>query len=108
MSTVPEGELEAAVAARQELGRTHEPEVVAAFLDRIEQGIDKRIDERVAKRGGRSTEHHELPIKLALGSMALGIGVTAVATSNAGGGGIAIAIVAWIAIINVVYALGRR
>jgi hypothetical protein len=31
VSTIPDGELEAAVAARQELGRTHESEVVEAI-----------------------------------------------------------------------------
>jgi hypothetical protein len=109
VSTIPEGELEAAVEARKELGRERETDVVEAFLDRVEQGIDKRIDERLAKRGGRPVVHHELDLKLPLGSMGIGIGVTAVATSNAGGGGIAIAIVAWIAIaiINIVYALRR-
>jgi len=109
VSTVPEGELEAAVEARKELGREREGDVVEAFLDRIERGIDRRIDERLEKRGGRPVIHHELDLKLPLGSMGLGIGVTAVATSNAGGGGIAIAIVAWIAIalINIAYARRR-
>jgi hypothetical protein len=110
MSTIPEGELEAAVEARKELGRERETDVVEAFLDRIEQGLDRRIDERVTKGAGeRAPARHELDLRLPLGSMALGIGVTAVATSNAGGGGIAIAIVAWIAIalINIAYATHR-
>jgi hypothetical protein len=108
MSTIPEGDLEAAVEARKELGREREADVVEAFLDRIEHGIDKRIDERLAKRrGGSPTPHHQLDLRLPLGSMALGIGVTAVATSNASGaGGVTIAIIAWIAIalINIAYA----
>jgi hypothetical protein len=107
MSTIPEGELQAAVEARKELGREREHDVVEAFLDRIEQGLDKRIDERLGRRpGGRPVIHHDLDLKLPLGSMALGIGVTAVATSNAGAGGIPIAIIAWIAIalINIAYA----
>ena len=108
VSTIPEGELEAAVAARQELGRTHETEVVEAFLNRIEGGIDKRIDERLAKSGrheGGPFGHGEQTLKLALGSMGIGIGVTAVA-NGCNGGGVAIAIVAWIAIalINIAYA----
>ena len=53
MSTIPEGELEAAVAARQELGGTRETEVVEAFLARVETGIDKRIDVSLA-----SPQHH--------------------------------------------------
>jgi hypothetical protein len=53
VSTIPEGKLEAAVEARKELGREREKDVVEAFLDRIEQGLDRRIDERVAEGGGR-------------------------------------------------------
>ena len=108
MSTIPEGDLEAAVEARKELGREREGDVVEAFLDRIEQGIDKRIDERLAKRGGSCppAQHHHFDLRLPLGSMGLGIGVIAVANGFGGGGGIAIAIVAWIAIalINIAYA----
>ena len=52
MSTIPEGELEAAVEARKELGKERERDVVEAFLDRVEQGIDKRIDERLENRRG--------------------------------------------------------
>jgi hypothetical protein len=44
-------ELEATVRARQELGPSHERDLVAGFLDRIEREIDKRVDERVAARG---------------------------------------------------------
>ena len=107
MSTIPEGELEAAVEARKELGREREGDVVEAFLDRIEQGLDKRIDDRLAERGGQRSPaaHHGFDLRLPLGSMGIGIGVTAVA-NGFGGGGIPIAIVAWIAIalINIAYA----
>jgi hypothetical protein len=108
MSTVPEGDLEAAVAARKELGREREPELVEAFLDRIEQGIDKRIDERLSqqRRTVLPPHAHELTLRLPLGSIALGIGATAVA-NGMGGAGIAVAIVAWIAIaiVNLAYFL---
>ena len=42
-------ELAAAVAARRELPE-HEDELVAGFLDRIERGLDRRIDEKLAQR----------------------------------------------------------
>ena len=42
-------ELTAAVAARRELPE-HEDELVAGFLDQIERGLDRRIDERLAQR----------------------------------------------------------
>jgi hypothetical protein len=106
VSTIPEGDLEAAVEARKELGREREADVVEAFLDRIEHGIDKRIDERLAKHGGaRPAAQHQFDLRLPLGSMGIGIGVTAVA-NGFGGGGIPIAIAAWIAIalINIAYA----
>ena len=47
-------ELDATLAARQELGPSHDKELVAGFLDRIEHEIDRRVDERLAhsRRGG--------------------------------------------------------
>lgn len=51
----PQHELEATIRARQELGPSHDPELIAGFLDRIEKEIDKRVDERVAARG--ATRH---------------------------------------------------
>ena len=42
-------ELDAAVAARRELPE-HEEELVAGFLERIDRGLDRRIDERLAQR----------------------------------------------------------
>jgi hypothetical protein len=46
-------ELRATVAARRELGPAHDAELLAGFLDRIEKEIDRRVDERLAKRGPR-------------------------------------------------------
>ena len=46
-------ELEATLAARRELGPAHDAELVAGFLDRIEKEIDRRVDERLARRGPR-------------------------------------------------------
>ena len=48
-------ELEATLAARQELGPAHDDQLVAGFLDRIEKEIDRRVDERVALRGADET-----------------------------------------------------
>ena len=60
-------ELEATLAARQELGPGHDDALVAGFLDRIEREIDRRVDERVRAVGPRrrrgSTIH---PANLAL------------------------------------------
>ena len=51
MEPVARQELEATIAARRELGPAHDDELVAGFLDRIEKEIDRRVDERVARRG---------------------------------------------------------
>jgi hypothetical protein len=44
-------ELEVTLAARRELGPSHDDELVAGFLDRIEHELDRRVDERLARRG---------------------------------------------------------
>jgi hypothetical protein len=38
------------LAARQELGPAHDDQLIAGFLDRIEHELDRRVDERVARR----------------------------------------------------------
>ena len=43
-------ELDATLAAREELGPGHDKELVAGFLERIEKEIDRRVDERVDDR----------------------------------------------------------
>ena len=42
-------ELEATLAARRELGPEHEDELVAGFLQRIDQEIDRRVDDRLRR-----------------------------------------------------------
>ena len=53
MDSEAQKELEATLAARQELGAAHDDQLVAGFLDRIEHEIDRRVDERLAERGPR-------------------------------------------------------
>ena len=102
MAELPRDELEAAVAARTELGREHEPEVIDSFLDRIEQQIDARVDEKLARdryapqrRGGGPDWAAAL---LGISSLGIGIGATGAATSQGQGW---VAAVAWFAIILV-------
>ena len=88
-------DVESALEARRELGREYEPEIVDAFLEKI----DQRLDERLRELPPAAHERHGAVTPLVLGSIALGIPVTAVALSNApGAGGIIVAIIAWIAI----------
>jgi hypothetical protein len=100
-------DLEAAIQARQELGKEYEPEVIDAFLEKI----DARLAEQRRLPAKRDEGHQGAITPLVLGSIALGIPITAVALSNApGAGGIAVAIVAWIAIAiaNIAVAVTRR
>jgi hypothetical protein len=46
-------ELEATLAARRELGPGHDEHLIEGFLQRIEQEIDRRVDEGIARRGPR-------------------------------------------------------
>ncbi|MHB8469562.1 MAG: hypothetical protein ACYDCH_07405 [Gaiellaceae bacterium] len=95
-------DVEAALAARKELGPEYDEQIVDAIVDRIE----KRLDERGGERRPATPRHHYYDMRVALGSIALGIGATAVATSHGAGW---IAVIAWIAIavVNVAYAFRR-
>jgi hypothetical protein len=99
---VERNEVEAALAARHELGREYEPEIVESLVDRVE----KRLDERL--RETRPAEHRVARgsvTPLALGSIGCGVGATAIATGNHQGW---VAVVAWIAIAVVNAAYARR
>jgi hypothetical protein len=95
-------DVEAALAARRELGKDYELEIVDSLVEKIER--------RLAEHAPAQAKEHHAVTPLVLGSIGLGIPVTAVALSNApGAGGIAVAIVAWIAIaIANLAALFRR
>jgi len=74
-------ELEATVAARRELGPAHDDELIAGFLDRIGKEIDRRVDERVARktatRHGSSINPANLAVCIPIIAIAGGIGGTA-------------------------------
>jgi hypothetical protein len=91
------------LAARHELGREYEPEIVESFLRRIEGQVEKRLAEQPARREPRQGSI----TPLALGSIGAGVGSTAIATIHHQGW---VAVVAWIAIalINLGYARAWR
>ena len=102
---VERADVEAALAARHELGRDYEHDIVDSLVAKIEARLDERAPER---RPAPRTPHGDP--RVLLGSIALGIPVTAVALSNGhGAGGGIVAIIAWIAIAvaNVAYAQRR-
>ena len=101
-------ELDAALAARRDLGTGMEGEVVEAFLDRIEQSLDRRIEARVqqrlssARRLGRSTWGFTARIGV---SMFIATGASAVIGDRAGSdsGGTIVAVWIATAVMNIYY-----
>jgi hypothetical protein len=107
-------ELAAAIAAGQELGQNLEPQAVEAYLRRVEDAIDARVDARVEEligQTGRSRDKHNHSFTgRLLGSIAIGIPLTAVAgdiaRGAAGGAGAVfgvLGVLAAIVTLNVYY-----
>jgi hypothetical protein len=100
-------ELEATLAAREEIGEELEPQLVDRFADRIEGEIDRRASEKAARQRPRQPAHNAPMIPLALGSMALSIPLIAIAATQAGLGGV-IAVCIAIVLVNMLWAGPRR
>jgi hypothetical protein len=94
-------DVEAALAARHELGRAYEPEIVDSMLEKIE----RRLAERPPAAPVQATRHRGSFTPLALGSIGAGVGATAIATVHHQGW---VAVVAWIAIVLVNFAAAFR
>jgi hypothetical protein len=104
-------DLEAALAARRELGESYERALAESFLARIESQIDARVDARVQETVGRrsaESQHQKQQLSLGIVSLALGIPITAVAGGVADG--LPGVLVAWagIAGVNLAHALRGR
>ena len=95
-------DVEAALEARRELGRDYEPEIVDAFLEKIERRLDQRPPAAAPAHRRHGSGSFSVTF-LALGSMGIGVGATAIATVHHQGW---VAVIAWIAIalINIAYA----
>ena len=94
-------DVEAALAARHELGRAYEPEIVDSMLEKIE----RRVAERPPATPAPEYRHRGSFTPLALGSIGAGVGATAIATVHHQGW---VAVVAWIAIVLVNFAVAFR
>ena len=92
------------VGARRELGEEMEPEVIDAFLDRVEAAVAARAAERrpapAMPGDGRGEQ-----LALAIVSLVSGIPITAIAAES---GGVAAILVVWAGIVGVNFAFLRR
>ena len=97
-------DLEATVEARRELGPEFEPELVAAFMERVDGEIDDRL-KKLSKKQAKLKR--DTSVSIALGSFAFGIPLSAIA---GGTGGLAGLVTAWsgIAIVNIAHACIHR
>ena len=94
------------VEARRELGEELEPEVIDAFLDRVEAAAEQRAAQRkpppreIYPGQGRREQ-----LALSIISLGTGIPITAIAAEQGGVQGI---IVAWLGIVGVNFVASRK
>jgi len=105
---LPREDLAAAVAVRNELGERMEPEVVEAFMARIESAMTARVDAQLSQRlrgmpRARRDDSSALP--LAICSLVFGIPLTAIAAGIADLPGL---VACWAGIAAVNFAYGMR
>lgn len=94
-------ELDAAIAARKELGDEMEPAIIDAFVARIERRLEGRAGE--GERALKRTRDHQK--EMVLGSMAISIPLLAIAAVFTGLPGIAAVCLA-LAVIAIVSSRG--
>ena len=97
--TVDREELEAAIAARQELGAELEPAVIDSFVERIEKSLVKR-DEQREKALRRQRDHQK---ELVLGAMGISVPLMLIAAIFTGLAGV-IAVCVAIGVVAIVSA----
>jgi hypothetical protein len=97
-------ELEATLAAREEMGEELEPQLVDRFADRIEREIDRRASQQVSRR---HEPRPEVNLKLALGSLGIAIPLMGIAGGIGKLPGI-IAVCIAIVLVNLFWVVGRR
>lgn len=94
--TVPKDELQAAIEARKELGSEMEPAVIDSFVERIEQRLAERAEEREGSLK-RKREHQK---EMVLGAMGISIPLLAIAAIFTGLAGV-IVVCAALAVIAI-------
>lgn len=107
MTSVGDGstrdELAAALAARRDLGPAYDDALADSFVDKIDQQIEARVDQRLSERGGKgaraqSDEAGQRQWVLGIISLGTGIPITAIAGGTADMPGI---LIAWLGIVGV-------
>ena len=96
---VPPEDLEATIAARRELGPEHEPELVEAFVARLERRLGERAP---ASRHAVSGNRTNGGIAVGIVSMVVAIPLSAIGGSLGGAFGV-IAVCALLIVINALY-----
>ncbi len=97
-------DVESLIEARRELGEDMEPEVIDAFLDRVEAAAERRAaavkPKPISVDDGRGER-----LALSIVSLGTGIPITAIAAEQ---GGIVGMLVVWAGIVGVNFSFGRR
>jgi hypothetical protein len=91
------------IEARRELGEDMEPEVIDAFLDRVEAAAERRA--AATKPSYNPDDGRGERLALAIVSLGTGIPITAIAAEQ---GGVVGVIAAWLGIVGVNFSFGRR
>jgi hypothetical protein len=99
---VPKDELEAAIEARKELGAEMEPAIIDGFVERIEQRLAARDQDR--ERSLKRRRDHQK--EMVLGAMAISIPMLAIAAIFTGLAGV-IVVCAALAVIALATSLQR-
>ena len=90
------------VEARRELGEEMEPELIDAFLDRVEAAAEQRA---VARRAPEVDDGRGERLALAIVSLGISIPITAIAAEQAGVVGV---LATWAGIVGVNLSFSRR
>ena len=96
-------ELHAAIEARRELGAELEPQVIDAFVDRIEERIDRRLSAGQVESEQALKRKRDHQKEMVLGAMGISVPIFVIAAIFTGLAGI-LAVAAVIAVIAIVTA----
>ncbi|WP_433240534.1 hypothetical protein ACQPYK_34645 [Streptosporangium sp. CA-135522] len=116
-SSSSDDELRAAVAARRDLGPDYEDSLVEGFLDKMDQEIDRRVEDRITARSRKEAPAVRPSVdagqRLALSIVSLVFGVSAtagIAVTSGENIPVVVILILWLGIVgvNAAFALGRR